>query len=52
MMKSWKVTIEYKNKTMEIVVSGASYAEAYINAELRYPGCVVKSVSEIRKNNF
>jgi hypothetical protein len=48
-MKNWKVKIEYKNKTLEIVLKATSYAEAYIAAEIKHPGCVVKSVSEIRE---
>jgi hypothetical protein len=49
-MKNWKVKIEYKNKTMEIILQANTYSEAYIAAEMKYAGCVVKSVSEIRKN--
>jgi hypothetical protein len=48
-MKNWKVKIEHTNKTLEVRVKATSYAEAYITAELKYPGCVVKSVSEIRE---
>lgn len=49
-MKNWKVKIEYKNKTIDVVIEAQTYSDAYIKAEIKYPGCVVKSVSEIRKN--
>jgi hypothetical protein len=48
-MRNWKVTIEYKNRIMEVIIQANAYPEAYIAAELKYPGCVVKGVSEIRK---
>jgi hypothetical protein len=48
-MKRWKVVIELKNKTQEIIIEGNSYSDAYVNTEIKYPGCIIKSVSEIRK---
>jgi hypothetical protein len=48
-MKHWKVIIELENKTQEIFVEGKSYSDAYVKAEIKYPGCKIKSVSEIRK---
>jgi hypothetical protein len=48
-MKNWKVKIEYQSKTIEVVITATSYAEAYIKAEINYPGCVVKSISELKK---
>lgn len=48
-MKNWKVRIEYENKTLEVLFKATSYAEAYMAAEIKYPGCIVKSVSEIRE---
>jgi hypothetical protein len=48
-MKTWKVKIEYESKTLEVLFEATSYAEAYIKAEIKYPGCLVKSVSEVRK---
>lgn len=48
-MKRWKVIIELKNQTQEIIVEGNSYSDAYVNAEIKFPGCKIKSVSEIRK---
>lgn len=47
-MKSWKVKIEYESKTSIVIIKAGTYAEAYIKAEIQYPGCVVKSVSEER----
>jgi hypothetical protein len=47
-MKNWKVTIEYKNKTIEVIIEAKTYSEAYIKTEIKYFGCVIKSVSEIR----
>jgi hypothetical protein len=49
-MKNWKVKIEYENKTQDVTIKATTYSEAYIKAEIDYPGCVVKSVSEIRIN--
>jgi len=49
-MKNWKIKIEYNNKTIEILIEARTYSDAYISAEIKYPGCVVKSVSEIRKS--
>lgn len=48
-MKNWNVKIEYNNKTIEVLLEAKTYSEAYIAAEINYPGCVVKSVSEVRK---
>jgi len=48
-MKSWKVLIEHKNKFIEIDIQADSYADAYIKTELEYPGCKVKSITEVRK---
>ena len=48
-MKNWKVIIEHKNKTLEVIIEAKTYSEAYIKAEIKYLGCVVKSVSEIRE---
>lgn len=50
-MKNWKIRIEYENKTLEVVLYATSYPEAYIAAEIKYPGCIVQSVSEIRETN-
>jgi hypothetical protein len=50
-MKNWKITIEYKGKVMEIMVEAKLFSDAYVAAELKYPGCVVKSVSEIREDS-
>lgn len=47
-MKNWKVVINYQNKTLTIELEARSYADAYIEMELRYPGCTIKSISEIR----
>lgn len=48
-MKRWKIIIELKNKTQEVIIEGKSYSDAYVNAEIKYPDCKIKSVSEIRK---
>jgi len=48
-MKNWKVTIEHKNKTLEVTIEAKTYSEAYIKTEIKYFGCVIKSVSEIRE---
>jgi hypothetical protein len=47
-MKNWKIVIEYKGKTLSIELEARSYADAYIEVELKYPGCVIKSISEVR----
>jgi hypothetical protein len=47
-MKRWKVIIELENKTQEVIIKGTSYSDAYVSAEIKYPGCRIKSVSEIR----
>jgi hypothetical protein len=48
-MRNWKIMIELNGKKMEIFTKATSYAEAFIYAEIHYPGCVVKSISEIRE---
>jgi len=48
-MKKWKVIIEFEKGTLEILLEAAFYSEAYIEAEKKYPGCVVKSITEVRK---
>jgi hypothetical protein len=47
-MKRWKVIIELQNKTQEVIIEGSSYSDAYVKAEIKYPDCKIKSVSEIR----
>jgi len=47
-MKNWKVVIEYQNKTIDAIIMAKTYSEAYIKAGTDYPGCVIKSVSEVR----
>jgi hypothetical protein len=47
-MKKWKVTIELEGKVLEVITEAKFYSEAYISTELKYPGCIIKSVSEIR----
>jgi hypothetical protein len=47
-MKSWKVIIEYKNQILEVRTEAKLYSEVYIKIGIKYPGCVVKSISEIR----
>jgi hypothetical protein len=47
-MKKWKVTLEYNGRTIYITLKASSYADAYIKSELEYPGCVIKSISELR----
>jgi hypothetical protein len=47
-MKRWKVIIELQNKTLEVLTEAKTYSEAYINVEIQYPGCKIKSVSEVR----
>jgi hypothetical protein len=48
-MKKWKIILEFEERTMEISIEASSYSNAFIESEKKYPGCVVKSISEIRK---
>jgi len=47
-MKTWKVIIEYKNKVMEVRTEAKLYSEVYIEIGNKYPGCIIKSISEVR----
>lgn len=47
-MKRWKVVIKYNDVTFEIKIEADSFSAAFTKAEEAYPGCMVKSVSEIR----
>lgn len=54
-MKNWKVTIEYETKVSEVIIKAKCYSHAYVKAAgayakvgLKYPGCIVKSISEIK----
>ena len=47
-MKIWKVIIEYEGKVLEIKIEAQYYSDAYVNAEIKYPGCIVKSISQIK----
>lgn len=47
-MRSWKVIIECNDKKIEIIVKAPYYSDAYKEAEKKYPGCIVKNVSEIK----
>jgi hypothetical protein len=47
-MKRWKIIIEYKGNTMEIIVDAKFYSDAYLEAERKFPGCIIKSILEIR----
>jgi hypothetical protein len=46
-MKNWKVVIEYEGNTLELFVEGKFYSDAYVYAEINYPGCTVVSIKEI-----
>ncbi|MGQ0827657.1 MAG: hypothetical protein ACT4ON_04610 [Bacteroidota bacterium] len=46
-MKDWKVKIEHKKKVMTISIKASSYADAYIKTGVKYPGCIVKSISDM-----
>lgn len=48
-MKSWKIIIIHNEQVKEIIIEAQYYSDAYVNAELKYPGCIIKSISEIRK---
>jgi hypothetical protein len=48
MIKRWKIIIEYKGEILEITTEAKYYSDAYIYAEMNYPGCTVRSVVEIR----
>lgn len=47
-MKNWKVIIEYEGNTLEITTQAKYYSDAYVYAEINYPGCIVVSITEIR----
>jgi hypothetical protein len=47
-MKNWKVIIEHKGRVVEIKIEARYYSDAYLEASKKYPGCVVKSISQIR----
>ncbi len=47
-MKKWKVIIEYEDKVVEIIMETKYYSDAYVNAVTNYPGCKVKSITEIK----
>jgi len=49
-MKNWRIKLEYQNRAVDIVIEAKTYSEAYINSSEKYPGCVIKSISEIRKS--
>ncbi len=46
-MKGWKALIEYNGVTIELRIEARSYSEACLAVERMYPGCIVKSISEI-----
>lgn len=47
-MKNWKIIIDCEGKTIEITVEAKYYSDAYVSAEVKYPGCTVLSITEIR----
>jgi hypothetical protein len=50
-MKTYKVIIEYENQILEIYTEAKFYSEAYIAIEIKYPGCIIRSLLEVRKEN-
>lgn len=53
-MKKWKVIIEHDGKEVEIITEARYYSDAFVNAEMQYPGCRVKSITEMKnqEDNF
>lgn len=49
-MKKWKVIIEYQSKILELTIEAKYYSDAYVDVEKKYPGCIVKSISEIHSD--
>jgi hypothetical protein len=47
-MKKWKVIIELEGKEVELITEARYYSDAFVNAETQYPGCRVKSITEIK----
>lgn len=47
-MKHWKVIIDHENVRMTITIEAQSYPDAYVKTGLKYPGCTIVSISEIR----
>lgn len=47
-MKKWKIIIECKGKTSEVLIKAKYYSDAYLEAKKKYSECVVKSITEIR----
>ncbi len=48
-MKNWKVVLECKGDVIEETVAAQYYSDAYFIVEKKYPGCIVKSITEIKK---
>jgi hypothetical protein len=46
-MKKWNIIIEYLGRELEIKIEANYYSDAYVKAELKYPGCRILSISEI-----
>jgi hypothetical protein len=46
-MRTCKVFFEYEGKVSEEIVETVYYSESYIIIEKKYPGCIVKNISEI-----
>jgi hypothetical protein len=49
-MKNWKVTILYQGTESDVTLQAPYYSDAFVGAELKYPGCQVKCIVEIRNN--
>lgn len=49
-MKFWQVILKYNDITLRIKIEADSFSAAFIKAEEMYPGCIIKSVSEIRSS--
>lgn len=48
-MRKWKVIIEHEGKEIEIITKAMYYSDAYVEAEIKYPGCRVKNITEIKE---
>lgn len=48
-MKNWKVIIDHEGKRLEVTMEAANYPDAYVNIEIKYPGCQIISITEIRE---
>lgn len=49
-MRKWKVIIEHEGYLLELIIEAKYYSDAYIDAEKKHPGCIVKSIFEIRSD--